>query len=65
MPLEQVAHQRAAGIVERGERLIEQPQRRVAEAEPRKRRAALLPGRQLLTRRELVTREPHAVEQRR
>ena len=64
MSLEQLAHELTAGVVERGERFVEQPQRRVAEAEPRERRATLLTGRQLLARRELVAGESDAVEQR-
>ena len=64
MSREQVAHERTSGVVERGERFVEQPQRRVAEAEPRQRSATLLTGRQLLTRREFVTGESDAVEQR-
>ena len=63
MPREQVAYQRAAGVVERGERFVKQPQRSAAEPEARECSAPLLTGGQVLARRERITGESDAVEQ--
>ena len=51
-------------FVDRRQRLIEDPQRRRAEPQPRQCHAPLLPGGQLRHRQILVTHQPHLLRAR-